>query len=102
MMGDIYWRAETAIAWLGDDFSNIDLAIKALNTLARVPFEKHKEMQNMSTAEYATYEALGVDVIDGKQVKCLTGFLGRRRVLFFHYSQGRPALISSSPRRCST
>ena len=28
----------------------------------------------MSTTEYATYKALGMDVIDGKQVKCLTGF----------------------------
>jgi hypothetical protein len=27
----------------------------------------------MSTTEYATYEALGVGAIDGKQVKCLTG-----------------------------
>jgi hypothetical protein len=78
MMGDIYRRAETVIAWFSEDFSDIDLAIKALNTRARVPFEKHKEMQNMSITEYATYEALGVDVIDSKQVKCLTGFLGCR------------------------
>ncbi len=74
MMGDIYQRAETMIAWLSKDFSDTDLAIKALNTLARVLFAKHKEMQNMSTTEYATYKALGVDVIDGKQVKCLTAF----------------------------
>jgi hypothetical protein len=47
MMGDIYRCAETVIAWLGKDFSDTDLAIKALNTLARVLFEKHKEMQNM-------------------------------------------------------
>jgi hypothetical protein len=78
MMGDIYRRAETVTAWLGEDFSDTDLAIKALNTLARVLFEKHKEMQNMSTTGYATCEALGVNIIDGKQVKCLTGFLGRR------------------------
>ncbi len=52
-MGDIYRRAETVIAWLGKDFSDTDLAIKVLNTLARVLFEKHKEMQNMSTTEYS-------------------------------------------------
>jgi Heterokaryon incompatibility protein (HET) len=51
MMGNIHRRVETVIAWLGEDFSGTDLAIKALNTLARVPFEKHKEMQNMSTTE---------------------------------------------------
>ncbi len=45
MMGDIYQCAETMIAWLSKDFSDTDLAIKALNTLARVLFEKHKEMQ---------------------------------------------------------
>ncbi len=28
----------------------------------------------MSTTEYATYKSLGVEVIDGKQVKCLIGF----------------------------
>ena len=78
MMGDIYQRDRDGDCLAQQGLSDTNLAIKVLNTLARVLFEKRKEMQNISTTEYATYKAIGVDVIDGKQVKCLTRFLGRR------------------------
>jgi hypothetical protein len=84
LMGDIYQRAETVIAWLGEDLSGTAPAIQALDTLARIPFRKHDEMHNMSQDEPDTYEALGVDFIDRRQWYCVTGFLARRSVLFFY------------------
>ncbi|KAH8731674.1 hypothetical protein GQ44DRAFT_822547 [Phaeosphaeriaceae sp. PMI808] len=77
-MSDIYQRAMTVIAWLSEDLPNTTMAIEGFYKLATIPFYKHEEMQNMSLEEPATYEALGIDFIDSKQLRCVAGFLGRK------------------------
>ncbi|KAF2114631.1 heterokaryon incompatibility protein-domain-containing protein [Lophiotrema nucula] len=78
LMADIYKRAETVIAWLGEDLDDTARGIQALDKLAEIPFAKHKEMQNLSLREPTTYKALGVDPIKREDMSCLAGFLGRR------------------------
>lgn len=77
LMGEIYKSASSVIVWLGECLLERALALRVIEELERIPFNKHAEMERMPITDDNSYYSLGIRKISDREWGVLLGFFRR-------------------------